>query len=49
LILFRAIGRLAVLFQHIFAVDPMAILETKVFAKMLDGQFVYEHEQRDFK
>lgn len=32
---------LAVLSQDIFAVDPMAILETEVVATMFDGQFVY--------
>jgi predicted amidohydrolase YtcJ len=35
---------LAVLFQDIFAIDPMDILETKVIATMFDGEFVYSHE-----
>jgi predicted amidohydrolase YtcJ len=32
---------LVVLSQDIFAVDPMAILETEVMATMFDGEFVY--------
>jgi len=35
---------LVVLSQGIFAVDPMAILETEVLATMFDGQFVYLQE-----
>jgi predicted amidohydrolase YtcJ len=35
---------LVVLSEDIFAVDPMAILETEVLATMFDGQFVYLQE-----
>jgi len=35
---------LVLLSQNIFAVDPMAILETEVVATMLDGEFVYARE-----
>ena len=35
---------LVVLSQNIFAIDPMAILDTKVMATMFDGRFVYNHE-----
>jgi predicted amidohydrolase YtcJ len=35
---------LVVLSQDIFAVDPMAIVETEVLATMFDGQFVYARE-----
>jgi len=35
---------LTVLSQDIFAIEPMAILETKVVATMLDGRFVYLSE-----
>jgi predicted amidohydrolase YtcJ len=40
-------GKLAdavVLSQNIFAIDPMAILDTKVIATMFDGRFVYGRE-----
>lgn len=33
---------LVVLSQDIFAIDPMAILETQAVATMLDGEFVYQ-------
>lgn len=33
---------LVVLSQDIFAIDPMAILETQAVATMLDGKFVYQ-------
>ena len=36
---------LVVLSQNIFAIDPMAILETEVVATMLDGDFVYAQEE----
>lgn len=35
---------LVVLSQDIFAVDPMAILETEVVGTMFDGEFVYTRE-----
>jgi predicted amidohydrolase YtcJ len=35
---------LAVLSQDIFAIDPMAILDTDVVATMLDGKFVYAQQ-----
>jgi len=35
---------LVVLSQDIFAIDPMAILETEVVATMFDGEFVYSRE-----
>jgi predicted amidohydrolase YtcJ len=33
-----------VLSQDIFAIDPMAILDTDVVATMLDGKFVYAQQ-----
>lgn len=42
-----SLGKLAdlvVLSQDIFAVDPMAILETEIVATMFDGEFVYSRE-----
>ena len=36
---------LVVLSQDIFAIAPMAILETEVEATILDGRFVYRHEE----
>ena len=35
---------LVVLSQNIFAIDPMAILETDVAATMVDGRFVHADE-----
>jgi predicted amidohydrolase YtcJ len=36
---------LAVLSQDIFAIDPMAILDTEVLATMFDGKFVYGQQE----
>jgi predicted amidohydrolase YtcJ len=36
---------LAILSQDIFAIDPMAILDTKILATMLDGRFVYQQQE----
>jgi predicted amidohydrolase YtcJ len=36
---------LVVLSQDIFAIDPMAILETEVLATLFDGEFVYGREE----
>jgi predicted amidohydrolase YtcJ len=35
---------LVVLSHDIFALDPMAILQTEVLATLLDGEFVYQQE-----
>jgi predicted amidohydrolase YtcJ len=35
---------LVVLSHDIFAIAPMAILDTKVMGTMFDGRFVYNHE-----